>query len=86
MVQLEVTRVWGIDLVSQAEAVYWSRSGVSVVRTQEARLRSVRVWEMELRGHALWALERSQGPSGSGEKPELGPVKGPMEIPEDTLR
>jgi len=55
------------------------------VRTQEARSRSVRVQEMELRGHALEALEQSQGPSGSGEKPESGPVEGLSEIMEDTL-
>jgi len=41
---------------------------------------------MELRGHALEALERSQGLSGSGEKLELSPIEGPMEMPEDTLR
>jgi len=33
MAQLEVMRVGGIDLASQAEAVYQIRSGVSVVRT-----------------------------------------------------
>src|SRR5882724_3854388 len=32
MVQLEVMRVGGINLVSQAEAVCWIRSGVSVMR------------------------------------------------------
>src|SRR5882724_1064507 len=86
MVQLEVTRVGGINLVSQAEAMCWIRSGVSVVRTQEARSRSVRVWEMELRGHALEALERSQGPNCGGEKLESGPVEGLMEMLENTLR
>jgi len=41
---------------------------------------------MELRGCALEALERSQGPSCGGEKLELGPVEGPLEMQEDTLR
>jgi len=49
-----------IDLASQVEGVCLIGSGgVSVERTQEARLRSVRVWEMESRGHALEELERS---------------------------
>ena len=61
-------------------------SGVLVVRTREARLRLARVWEMESRGHSLEELERSQGPSRTGEKLELDPVKGPMELLEDTLR
>ena len=43
MVQLEVTRVGGINLESQVEAICQIRSGLVVVRTQEARLRSVRV-------------------------------------------
>ena len=86
MAQLGVIRVRGIDLVSQAEAVCRIRSGISVVRTQEARSRSVRLWEMELRGHGLEALERSQGPSCGGKKPESVPVEGPMEMLKDTLR
>ena len=85
MVQL-VMRVRGINLASQEELVCQIRSGLVVVRTQEARSRSARVQEMELRGHALEALEKSQGLSGSGEKLELGPVEGLMEMPEDTLR
>jgi len=86
MVQLEVLWVRGVDLASQAEAVCRVRSGQSVVRTQEARLRLMRLWEMELRGCALEAMEKSQDPSGSGEKPELGPVKGPSEKLEEALR
>jgi len=35
---------------------------------------------MESRGHALEVMEKSQHPSGSGEKLELGPVKGLMEM------
>ena len=86
MVQLMVMRVSRIDLVSQVEAVCQIGSGVSVVRTQEARSRSARVWEMELRGHALEALEKSQGPNCGGEKLESGPVEGLMEMLENTLR
>jgi len=41
---------------------------------------------MESRGCALEAMEKSQGPSGSGEKLESGPVEGLSEMPEDTLR
>jgi len=81
MVQLKFLRVGGVDLASQVEAICWVGSGQSVVRTREARLRLARVQEMELRGCALEALEQSQGPSGSGEKLELGPVEGPMEMP-----
>jgi len=86
MVQLDVLQVRGVDLASQAEAVCQVRSGLSAVRTQEARSRSARLWEMESRNHALEAMERSQGPSGSGERPELGPVEGLSEMLEDTLR
>jgi len=67
MAQLKVLWVRGVDLVSQAEAVCQVRSGQSVVRTQEARSRSERLQEMELRGCAIEALEQSQGLSGSGE-------------------
>jgi len=56
-----------------------------VVRTREAQSRSTRLWELELRGRALAAKEKSQGPSGSGEKPESGPIKGPSEVPDETL-
>ena len=72
MGQLEVLWVRGVEFGSQVEAVCQVGSGQLVVRTQEARLRSVRVQEMELRGCALEALEQSQGPSGSREKPESG--------------
>ena len=85
MAQLDVLRVSGNDLTSQAEALCQIRSGLSVVRTQEARLRSARLQEMELRGCALEAMEKSQGLSRSGEKPESGPVEGPSEMPEETL-
>jgi len=33
----------------------------------------------------LVAKEKSQGPSGSGEQPESGPIEGPSEILEETL-
>jgi len=76
MVQLEILWVSSNDLASQAEALCWIGSGLLVVRTQEARSRLTRLWEMKSRGHALAAMEKSQGPSGSGEKLELGPVEG----------
>jgi len=84
MAQLDVLRVSGNDLASQAEALCQIRSGLSVVRTQEARSRSARLWEMESRGHALEAMEKSQGTSGRGEKLELSPVKGLSEMLEET--
>ena len=44
------------------------------------------VRELECRGQALEELEKSQGLSGTGEKPELDPVKGSIEGPDGTLR
>ena len=85
MVLLDILWVGGNDLASQAEALCQIRSGLSVVRTQEARSRSTRLWELESWGHALAAKEKSQGPSGSGEKLESGPAGGLSEIPEETL-
>jgi len=63
MAQLENLRVSSNDLVSQAEELCQIGSGLSVVRTQEARLRLARLWELESRGCALVAKEKSQGPS-----------------------
>jgi len=36
-------------------------------------------------GRALVSKEKSQGPSGSGEKPESGPIEGLSEVPDETL-
>jgi len=55
MVQLDILRVGGNDLVLQAEALYQIGSGVLVVRTQEAQSRLARLQELESRGHALVA-------------------------------
>ena len=44
-----------------------------------------RLWELESWGCALEAKEKSQGLSGSGEKPESGPIEGPSEMLEETL-
>ena len=85
MAQLDILRVSSNDLSSQAEALCRIGSGLSVVRTQEAQSRSTRLQELELQGHALVAKEKSQGLSGSGEKPELGPIEGLSEMPEETL-
>src|SRR5882724_2054879 len=84
MVQLDILRVSGDDLASQAEVLCQIGSGLSIVRTQEAQSRSTRLWELESWGHSLVAKEKSQGPSGSGEKPELGPIEGLSEILEET--
>jgi len=84
MAQLDILWVRGNDLLSQAEVLCQIRSGLSVVRTQEAQSRSTRLQELESWGRALVAKEKSQGPSGSGEKPELGPIEGPSEMPEET--
>ena len=51
----------------------------------EAQSRSTRLRELESWGHALAAKEKSQGPSGSGEKPESGPIEGLSEVLEETL-
>ena len=83
MAQLDILWVSSNDLASQAEALCQIGSGLLVVRTQEAQLRSTRLWELELQGRALAAKEKLQGPSG--EKPESGPIKGPSEILEETL-
>ena len=56
-----------------------------MVRTWEARSRLTRLQELESQGRALAAKEKLQGPSGSGEKPESGPIKGPSEVPDETL-
>ena len=85
MVQLDILRVSSNDLLSQAEALCQIGNGLSVVRTQEARSRSTRLWELESWGRALVAKEKLQGLSGSGEKPELGPIEGPSEVPDETL-
>ena len=85
MAQLDILRVGSNDLSSQAKALCQIGSGLSVVRTQEAQLRLTRLWELELQGHALVAKEKSQGLSGSGEKPESGPIEGPSEVPDETL-
>jgi len=85
MAHLDILRVGSNDLASQAEVVCWIGSGLSVVRTQEAQSRLARLWELESRGHALVAKEKSQGLSGSGEKLESGPVEGPREMLEETL-
>jgi len=85
MVQLDILRVSSNNLSSQAEALCQIRSGLLVVRTQEAQLRSTRLRELESRGHALVAKEKSQGPSGSGEKLESGPIKGLSEVLDETL-
>ena len=86
MVQLDILRVRGNDLSLQAKTLCQIGSGLSVVRTQEAWSRSTRLQELESRGHALVAKEKSQGPSGSGEKLESGPVEGLSEILEETLK
>ena len=85
MAQLDILWVSGNDLVLQAETLCQIRIGLSVVRTKEAQSRSTRLQELELQGCALAAKEKSQGPSGSGEKPESGPVEGPSEMLEETL-
>jgi len=85
MAQLDILQVSGNNLSSQAEVLYLIRSGLSVVRTQEAGSRLTRLRELELWGRALAAKEKSQGPSGSGEKPESGPFEGPSEVPDETL-
>jgi len=85
MAQLDILWVSSSDLSSQAEALCRIRSGLSVVRTREARSRSTRLWELESWGHALAVKEKSQGPSGSEEKPESGPIEGPSEVLDETL-
>jgi len=85
MAQLDILWVSSNNLASQAEALCQIGSGLSVVRTQEARSRSTRLQELESWGRALAAKEKSQGPNGSGEKPESGPIKGPSEMLEETL-
>jgi len=85
MAQLDILWVGSNDLLSQAEVLCWIGSGLSVVRTQEARSRSTRLRELESRGRALAVKEKSQGPSGNGEKPESGPIKGLSEVPDETL-
>jgi len=85
MVQLDILWVGSNDLASQAEVLCRIGSGLSVVRTWEARLRSTRLHKLESQGHALVAKEKLQGPSGSGEKLESGPIEGPSEMPEETL-
>jgi len=79
MAQLDILWVSSNDLALQAEALCWIRIGLLVVRSQEARLRLTRLWELELQGRALVAKEKFQGPSGSGAKLELGPIEGPSE-------
>ena len=85
MAQLDILWVGSNDLLSQAEVLCWIGSGLSVVRTQEARSRSTRLRELESRGRALAVKEKSPGPSGSGEKPESGPIECPSEVPDETL-
>ena len=85
MAQLDILQVGGNDLSSQDEALCQIGSGLLVVRTQEAQSRSTRLRELESWGRALAAKEKSQGPSGSGEKPESGPNEGLSEMPEETL-
>ena len=60
MAQLDILQVSGNDLASQAEALCQIGSGLLVVKTQEARSRSTRLWELELRGRALVAKEKSR--------------------------
>jgi len=85
MVQLDILQVGSKDLSLQVEALCQIGSGLLVVRTREARSRSTRLWELESWGRALAAKEKSQGPSGSGEKLESGPIEGPSEVPDETL-
>ena len=85
MVQLDILWVGSNDLSSQAKALCQIGSGLSVVRTWEAQSRLTRLQELESRGRALAAKEKSQGLSGSGEKPESGPIKGPSEVLDETL-
>jgi len=84
MAQLDILWVGSNDLSSQAEALCQIGSGLSVVRTQDAWSRSTRCRSWS-RGVVFSGKGEIAGSSGSGEKPELGPIKGPSEMLEETL-